>query len=79
MHFNIPEDYFQYREALLISLYVGISQLNGQLTGVTLDQVIDRIAKCKFIADRETIAKYFDYHNRQFSLQMGGDEYSLNL
>lgn len=36
LHSNIVESYFRYKEALLISIFIGVSVINNTLKGLTV-------------------------------------------
>ena len=51
VHSNIPEDFFSYKEILLISIYLGVSQLNKTIAGLTIEQLIQRMSKYEIFGD----------------------------
>lgn len=51
VHSNIPEDFFSYKEILLISIYLGVAQLNKTIMGLTVEQLIQRMAKYEIFGD----------------------------
>jgi hypothetical protein len=44
-HSNIPEDFFNYKEILLISLFLGVAHINGTIKGLTVAELIAKMAK----------------------------------
>lgn len=51
VHSNIPEDFFSYKEILLISIYLGVAQLNKTIMGLTVEELIQRMAKYEIFGD----------------------------
>lgn len=51
VHSNIPEDFFSYKEIMLISIYLGVAQLNKTIMGLTVEQLIQRMAKYEIFGD----------------------------
>ena len=44
-HSNIPEDFFNYKEILLISLFLGVAHINGTIKGLTVAELIKKMVK----------------------------------
>lgn len=51
VHSNIPEDFFSYKEIMLISIYLGVAQLNKTIMGLTVEELIQRMAKYEIFGD----------------------------
>jgi hypothetical protein len=45
LHSNIPEDFFHYRQVLLISIFLGVSLINNSLLGLPVEAIIVKLAK----------------------------------
>jgi hypothetical protein len=45
LHSNIVESYFRYKEAFLISIFIGASVINNTLKNQTVEQMLQRMAK----------------------------------
>jgi hypothetical protein len=52
LHSNIPEDFFNYREILLISLFLGVANINDTIQGLTVQELVDKMAKYHIFGDR---------------------------
>ena len=52
LHSNIPEDFFSYKEILLISLFLGVAQVNGTIKGLTVAELIAKMAKHHIFGDQ---------------------------
>jgi hypothetical protein len=44
-HSNIPEDFFNYKEILLISIFLGVAHINSTIKGLTVAELITKMAK----------------------------------
>ena len=52
LHSNIPEDFFNYKEILLISLFLGVANLNDTLQGLTAKELVQKMAEYHIFGTR---------------------------
>ena len=64
---------------MLVSLFLGMSVINNTLGAVSLEQLIDKLAKYYFFGDKYFLKKLFNYKNRQFQLRVGEQQFEVPL
>lgn len=80
LHANIPENFFKYKQAMLISLYLGILLLNSELENVSVSEMIRTLVETKVVGDEVELERYFyDFHNRKFALKAGANNFQIPL
>lgn len=52
LHCNIPENEFNYKEILYISVFMGVSLVNGTLKDMTLEGLLQKLVKHKIFGDQ---------------------------
>ena len=61
IHSNIPEESFNYKEALLSSVYFGVSLINGRLAKAPTDKLIKNMVGARIFGSEQFIRDMFSY------------------
>lgn len=64
---------------MLISIFLSVSVLNGTLSNYSLEGLIKKMAKYSVFGDEAFLKKMFGFKNRQFSLEVGDEEFHIDL
>ena len=79
MHANLVESSFSYGPIMLLSLFIGVSLINNTLKDLTVEQLIKKLVRYKVFGNESFLRKIFKFQNRQFSLEVGGQEFKVGL
>lgn len=52
LHCNIPEDSFYYKEIMMISLFLGVGLINGNLSNFNIKEIVKRMEKTKIMGNQ---------------------------
>ena len=79
LHSNIAENCFNYREIMLISIFLGISLINNNLQNLSIEALIDKMTKHTIFGSRRFLEELFCYENRKFNLTVGTEKFEVPL
>lgn len=64
---------------MLVNIFLGVSLLNGTLGKCSNEELIRRMAKHGIFGNEAFLRKLFGFSNRQFSLEVGGEDFKVAL
>ena len=64
---------------MLVSIFLSVSVINGTLNNYSLDDLIKKLATYGIFGDETFLKKLFGFKNRQFSLEVGDEEFKIDL